>query len=93
MLREFTDDEELVLQACGAEMLKKLVLEIAVTSSKIGSTSMTLTDATGERSLAEVAGAKKEQMVEAVQEMKQDILGLDDLTDLDDLDIEFDEGW
>lgn len=41
--------------------------------------------------LAEVAGAKKEQMVEAVQEMKQDILGLDDLTDLDDMDIEFDE--
>ena len=40
-----------------------------------------------------VAGAKKEQMVEAVQEMKQDILGLDDLTDLDDMDIEFDEGW
>ena len=66
VLREFTDDEELVLQACGAEMLKKLVREIAVTSSKIGSTSMTLTDATGERSLAEVAGAKKEQMVEAV---------------------------
>ena len=93
VLREFTDDEELVLQACGAEMLKKLVREIAVTSSKIGSTSMTLTDATGERSLAEVAGAKKEQMVEAVQEMKQDILGLDDLTDLDDMDIEFDEGW
>ena len=75
VLREFTDDEELVLQACGAEMLKKLVREIAVTSSKIGSTSMTLTDATGERSLAEVAGAKKEQMVEAVQEMKQQILG------------------
>ena len=66
VLREFTDDEELVLQACGAEMLKKL---------------------------AEVAGAKKEQMVEAVQEMKQDILGMDDLTDLDDMDIEFDEGW
>ena len=93
VLREFTDDEELVLQACGAEMLKKLVREIAVTSSKIGSTSMTLTDATGERSLAEVAGAKKEQMIEAVQEMKQDILGMDDLTDLDDMDIEFDEGW
>ena len=54
---------------------------------------MTLTDATGERSLEEVAGAKKEQMVEAVQEMKQDILGMDDLTDLDDMDIEFDEGW
>ena len=93
VLREFTDDEELVLQACGAEMLKKLVREIAVTSSKIGSTSMTLTDATGERSLAEVAGAKKEQMIEAVQEMKQDIMGVDDLTDLGDMDIEFDEGW
>lgn len=54
---------------------------------------MTLTDATGERSLAEVAGAKKEQMIEAVQEMKQDIMGVDDLTDLGDMDIEFDEGW
>ena len=93
VLREFTDDEELVLQACGAEMLKKLVREIAVTSSKIGSTSMTLTDATGERSLAEVAGAKKEQMIEAVQEKKQDIMGEDDLTELGDMDIEFDEGW
>ena len=27
------------------------------------------------------------------KEMKQDILGMDDLTDLDDMDIEFDEGW
>ncbi len=98
VLHEFTDDEELVLQAYGAEMLRKLVREIAVTSSKIGSTSMTLTDGNGrERSAADVAGAKKEQMVEAVTEMKQEIaedivnsLNLDDLTDLD---IEFDEGW
>ena len=37
--------------------------------------------------------AKKEQMIEAVQEMKQDIMGVDDLTDLGDMDIEFDEGW
>ena len=93
VLQEFTDDEELVLQACGAEMLRKLVREIAVTSSKIGSTSMTLTDAKGERSVEDVAGAKKEQMVEAVQEIRQDVLGVDDLEDLDDLDIEFDEGW
>ena len=74
-------------------MLRKLVREIAVTSSKIGSTSMTLTDAKGERSVEDVAGAKKEQMVEAVQEIRQDVLGVDDLEDLDDLDIEFDEGW
>lgn len=94
VLHEFTDDEELVLQAYGAEMLRKLVREIAVTSSKIGSTSMTLTEAPGaERSLAEVAGAKKEQMIEAVSEIRQDILGVEDLEDLDDLDIEFDEGW
>ena len=32
-------------------------------------------------------------MVEAVQEIRQDVLGVDDLEDLDDLDIEFDEGW
>lgn len=93
ILHEFTDDEELVLQACGAEMLRKLVREIAVTSSKIGSTSMTLTDAGGERTMEDVAGAKKEQMVEAVQEIKQDVLGIEDLDNLDDLDIEFDEGW
>ena len=74
-------------------MLKKLVREIAVTSSKIGSSSMPLTDAAGERTLEEVAGAKKDQMIEAVQEMKQDILGVDDIESLDDLDIEFDEGW
>ncbi len=93
VLKEFTDDEELVLQAFGADMLKKLVREIAVTSSKIGSSSMPLTDAAGERTLEEVAGAKKDQMIEAVQEMKQDILGVDDIESLDDLDIEFDEGW
>lgn len=93
VLHEFTDDEELVLQACGAEMLRKLVREIAVTSSKIGSASMTLTETGGERALEDVAGAKKEQMVEAVQEIRQDVLGVEDLEDLDDLDIEFDEGW
>lgn len=93
VLQEFTDDEELVLQACGAEMLKKLVREIAVTSSKIGSASMTLTETGGERSFEDVAGAKKEQMVEAVQEIRQDVLGLDDLSDLEDMDMEFDEGW
>ena len=54
---------------------------------------MPLTDAAGERTLEEVAGAKKDQMIEAVQEMKQDILGVDDIESLDDLDIEFDEGW
>ena len=94
VLEEFTEDEELVLQAYGADMLKKLVREIAVTSSKIGSASMTLAEAEGqERSLEDVAGTKKEAMVEAVQEMKQDILGVEDLTDLADMDIEFDEGW
>ena len=36
VLREFTDDEELVLQACGAEMLKKLVREIAVCRRRFG---------------------------------------------------------
>lgn len=93
VLYDFTDDEELVLQAFGAEMLKKLVREIAVTSSKIGSTSMTLTDTSTERTVEEVAGAKKEQLVEAVQELKQDILGVEDLEDLEDLEMEFDEGW
>ena len=94
VLKEFTEDEELVLQAYGADMLKKLVREIAVTSSKIGSASMPLTEAGGrERTPEDVAGTKKEAMVEAVQEMKQDILGVEDLTDLTDMDIEFDEGW
>jgi len=74
-------------------MLKKLIREIAVTSSKIGSSSMPLTETSSERSLSEVAGAKKEQMIEAVQEMKQDILGVEDIESLDDLDLEFDEGW
>lgn len=93
VLHEFTDDEELVLQAFGADMLKKLVREIAVTSSKIGSTSMTLTETAGERTLADVAGTKREQMTEAVHEIKQDILGVENIEDLSDLDIEFDEGW
>ncbi len=94
VLKEFTDDDELVLQAFGADMLKKLVREIAVTSSKIGSTSMALTSGEGsERTLEQVAGAKKEQMIDAVQEMKKDILDVEDLEDLDHLEIEFDEGW
>lgn len=91
VLREFTDDDELVLQAFGADMLKKLVREIAVTSSKIGSSSMVLTDTARERTEEEVAGTKKAQMIEAVQEMKQDLL--EDIESLDDLDIDFDEGW
>ena len=93
VLQEFTDDEELVLQACGAEMLRKLVREIAVTSSKIGSTSMTLTDAKGERSVEDVAGAKKEQMWRLCRRSGRMCSAWDDLEDLDDLDIEFDEGW
>ena len=32
-------------------------------------------------------------MIEAVQEIKQDIMGVEDLDDLADMDIEFDEGW
>ncbi|MBR0381746.1 MAG: VWA domain-containing protein [Eubacterium sp.] len=91
VLKEFTDDDELVLQAFGADMLKKLVREIAVTSSKIGSSSMVLTDTSRERTEEEVAGTKKAQMIEAVQEMKEDIL--EDIESLDDLDIDFDEGW
>ncbi len=93
VLYEFTDDEELVLQAFNAEMLKKLVREIAVTSSKIGSTSMALTGTETERSVEEVTGAKQEQLAQAVQELKQDILGVEDLDDMEDLEIEFDEGW
>ena len=86
VLREFTEDPELAIQAHGAEELKRLIRFLAVTSSQIGSKSMSLTDDGHELTPEDVAGTKKETLKDAVV----DLMG-SDISDVDD--IGFDAGW
>lgn len=86
VLTEFTGDPELAIQAHGADELKRLITFLAVTSSQIGSKSMSLTDDGQELTQEDVAGSKQEQLKEAVVDlMENDFEGSDDLT--------FDSGW
>ncbi len=86
VLREFTGDPELAIQAHGAAELKRLIQFLAVTSSQIGSKSMSLTDDGRELTVEDVAGSKQEQLKEAVV----DLMG-SEFADADDMD--FDIGW
>ncbi len=86
VLREFTGDPELAIQAHGAEELKRLIQFLAVTSSQIGSKSMSLTDDGRELTAEDVAGSKKEQLKEAVVDLMDN-----EFADADDMD--FDAGW
>lgn len=86
VLREFTGQEELAIQAHGAKELKELITFLAVTSSQIGSKSMSLTDTGKELEPENVAGEKKKQMVEAVK----DIMGNDSFSSDS---VIYDEGW
>lgn len=86
VLREFTGDPELAIQAHGAAELKRLIQFLAVTSSQIGSKSMSLTDDGRELTAEDVAGSKQEQLKEAVV----DLMG-SEFADADDMD--FDAGW
>lgn len=87
VLREFTGRDELAIRAHGAKELRELIEFLVITSSKIGSQSMTLTDEGKELTEEDVAGGNEEQLVEAV---KKDIMGE---VDKSQDQVDFDAGW
>ncbi len=94
VLRAFTGNDELAVQAKTADQLRELVKLLAVTSSQIGSRSLALVDdrptaGTGETPQAAVSQAKEKVLVEEIRQGTRDILG--EAVDLDTVD--FDEGW
>ena len=94
VLRAFTGNDELAVQAKTADQLRELVKLLAVTSSQIGSRSLALVDdrpsaGVGETPQAAVSQAKEKVLVEEIRQGTRDILG--EAVDLDTVD--FDEGW
>ena len=91
VLRAFTGNDELAVQAKNADQLRELIKLLAVTSSQIGSRSLALVDNGGGQQPGEevVAMAKQQVLVEEIRSGTKDILG--DAVDLDAVD--FDEGW
>ncbi len=86
MLAEFTGTSDTVVHAYSGGQLAQLIKKIAVTSSQIGSKSMTLADdTTGELSFEDVSESKQKQLGEHIQE----ILNSEDYPK----DIPFDSGW
>ena len=84
VLEEFTGTPELAVLAHSAEELKRLITFLAVTSSQIGSKSMSLTDDGKEKSEEDVAKDKEKRLVEEVKDI---------MADVDESDLSFDEGW
>ena len=91
VLRAFTGNDELAVQAKNAEQLRELIKLLAVTSSQIGSRSLALVDNGSRQQPGEevVAMAKQQVLVEEIRSGTKDILG--EAVDLDAVD--FDEGW
>lgn len=93
VLRAFTGNDELAVQAKNADQLRELIKLLAVTSSQIGSRSLALVDHGGADRVQPgeevVAMAKQQVLVEEIRSGTKDILG--DAVDLDAVD--FDEGW
>ena len=90
VLREFTENDELAVQAKNADQLRELIKLMAVTSSQIGSRSLALVDNGGGQPREEtVAQAKQKVLVEEIRSGTKDILG--ESVELDSVD--FDEGW
>ena len=91
VLRAFTGNDELAVQAKNAEQLRELIKLLAVTSSQIGSRSLALVDNSSRQQPGEevVAMAKQQVLVEEIRSGTKDILG--EAVDLDAVD--FDEGW
>lgn len=86
MLAEFTGTSDTVVHAYSGGQLAQLIKKIAVTSSQIGSKSMTLADdTTGEISFEDVSESKQKQLGEQIQE----IVNSEDYPK----DIPFDSGW
>ena len=89
LLKKFTGNPELVVTAKTSDQLAKLVKTIAVTSSQIGSRSVTLTndgDENEEFTEEEVLGTKEKQLAETIKETVEK-----DESFVEDFDIE--EGW
>lgn len=91
VLRAFTGNDELAVQAKNADQLRELIKLLAVTSSQIGSRSLALVDNGGGQQPGEevVAMAKQQVLVEEIRSGAKDILG--EAVDLEAVD--FDEGW
>ncbi|MBR0381749.1 MAG: VWA domain-containing protein [Eubacterium sp.] len=90
VLREFTENDELAVQAKNADQLRDLIKLLAVTSSQIGSRSLALVDTgAGAGQAQSLARAKQQVLAEEIRSGKKDILG--EAVDLDSVD--FDEGW
>ncbi|MEE1228438.1 MAG: VWA domain-containing protein [Lachnospiraceae bacterium] len=90
VLRTFTGNDELAVQAKTADQLRDLIKLLAVTSSQIGSRSLALVDANGSMPEAgRVSQAKEQALVEEIRSGKKDILG--EAVDLDS--VNYDEGW
>ena len=90
VLRAFTGNDELAVQAKNADQLRELIKLLAVTSSQIGSRSLALVDNGGGQQPGEevVAMAKQQVLVEEIRSGTKDILG--EAVDLEAVD--FDEG-
>lgn len=89
LLKKFTGNPELVVTAKTSDQLAKLVKTIAVTSSQIGSRSVTLTsdgEENKEFTEEEVLGTKEEQLAETIKDTIEN-----DEAFVEDFDI--DEGW
>ena len=90
VLRAFTGNDELAVQAKNADQLRELIKLLAVTSSQIGSHSLALVDSNGRQSAEEaVAQAKQQVLVEEIRTGAKDILG--EAVDLGA--VNYDEGW
>ena len=79
VLRAFTGNDELAVQAKNADQLRELIKLLAVTSSQIGSRSLALVDNSG----------AQPGLVEEIRTGTRDILG--EAVDLDA--VNYDEGW
>ena len=86
MLAEFTGTKDTVVHAYSGGQLAQMIKVIAVTSSQIGSKSMTLSDDTnGELTSEDVNAAKQKLLGEQIQ----DLLKTQDNSDT----VPFDTGW
>lgn len=88
VLRAFTGNDELAVQVGNAEQLKNMITMMAVTSSQIGSTSMSLTDEGHEKTEEDVFKDKERRLVEEVKKASVDIMGGVDCDSMD-----FMGGW
>lgn len=85
VLEEFTENKELVVKASNSSQLAKLVKTIAVTSSQIGSKSVTITSDEEELNYEDVQGHKQKEM----QKIVQDTVSNEDFVEVLDLE----DGW